>query len=252
MCTLALYHQIIPGFPIVVAANRDEHYDRPSAAPAFVGDDPLILAGVDLRAGGTWLGVNHYGLLIGILNRRSDTSTANNINVRSRGLLCLDVLRLSSTKQVRIALCNVDPGQYLPFTLVCADRSDAVSCSNVGKKISIKGLAQGLHVFSSSSEVGVQSTKRDRALQLFAELCQKSPDELDPAKHVSGLGVVLSDHTDSNANPRDAICVHGEVSGTVSSSIIFYSDRARQMQSFYCAGPPCQGAFTRFPDLGLK
>jgi len=237
---------------MVVAANRDEHYDRPSAAPAFFGHDPVILAGLDLRAGGTWLGINQYGLLIGILNRRSDTSPPNNVNFRSRGLLCLDLLRLSSTKQVRIALCNVDPGQYQPFTFVCADRSDALSGSNVAKEISIKDLAHGVHVFSSSTELGVQSTKRDRAFQLFAELCRNSADELDPVKHVPGLASVLSDHTYSNANPHDTICVHGAVSGTVSSSIIFYSDRTRQMQSFYCAGSPCRGTFIRVPDLGLK
>ncbi|MGH7783160.1 MAG: NRDE family protein, partial [Candidatus Binatia bacterium] len=69
-----------------MAANRDEHYDRPSAAPAILCHDPVILAGRDLRAGGTWLGINQHGLVIGILNRRTTTGTIAQSKYRSRGL----------------------------------------------------------------------------------------------------------------------------------------------------------------------
>jgi uncharacterized protein with NRDE domain len=70
MCTLALYFKVFTGYSVVVAANRDEHYERPSAPPSIIGGSPTIVAGRDLRAGGTWLGINEYGLLVGILNRR--------------------------------------------------------------------------------------------------------------------------------------------------------------------------------------
>src|SRR6266536_3537682 len=59
-------------YPLIIAANRDEHYDRPSAPPALLNTQPKIIAGRDLRAGGTWLGVNETGLIAGILNRRLD------------------------------------------------------------------------------------------------------------------------------------------------------------------------------------
>ena len=100
MCTLALYFKVFPGYPLVVAANRDEHYDRPSAPPSITGTDPTILAGTDLRAGGTWLGVNEYGLLVGILNRRQKPGSIPQDNYRSRGLLCLELLRLRGVKDL--------------------------------------------------------------------------------------------------------------------------------------------------------
>jgi uncharacterized protein with NRDE domain len=255
VCTLALYQKVFPGFPILVAANRDERYDRPSAAPDFVGQAPIVLAGRDLRAGGTWLGINQHGLVIGILNRRTNTTPATNSTFRSRGLLCLDLLRLSSTNHVRISLRNVDPNGYQPFTVVCADhQGHALTASNVTREVLIEDLPHGLHVFSSSTEFDVQSNKADRAFGLFAKLCDNSSDELDAVQDVPRFAAVLSDHISdiASANSRDAVCVHGDVSGTVSSSIIFYSERARQMQSFYCAASPCQREFTRLADIEVK
>src|SRR5258706_13330667 len=75
VCTLALYFHCFASYPVIVAANRDEHYDRPTAPPALLNDEPAMIAGKDLRAGGTWLGVNEYGLAVGILNRRINGTT---------------------------------------------------------------------------------------------------------------------------------------------------------------------------------
>jgi uncharacterized protein with NRDE domain len=96
MCTLAIFYNVFDGYPLLVAANRDERYDRPAMPPALIAADPKILAGKDLSAGGTWLGVNEYGLLVGILNRRLNREVSARLQVRSRGLLCLDLLRLRS------------------------------------------------------------------------------------------------------------------------------------------------------------
>lgn len=88
MCVLALF---LPGAgrgPAVVAANRDEYYDRPSAPPSEV--EPGIVAGRDLRAGGTWLGVNRHGLFVALTNRRRPEKRPDSL---SRGLLALEALR---------------------------------------------------------------------------------------------------------------------------------------------------------------
>ena len=118
MCTLALYFTSFDDYPLVVAANRDEHYDRPSAPPALLNADPAILAGRDLRAGGTWLGVvNEHGLLAGILNRRADGETEPRPGTRSRGLLCLDVLALKTAADAR-GFVESRTDDYQPFTLL--------------------------------------------------------------------------------------------------------------------------------------
>ena len=97
MCTLALYFQCFDRYPLLVAANRDEHFDRPSAPPSLLNNRPKLIAGKDLSAGGTWLGVNEFGLMAGILNRRINNGVALPATVaRSPGLLCLELLQLPS------------------------------------------------------------------------------------------------------------------------------------------------------------
>ena len=88
-------------FPLIVAANRDEHYDRPSAAPSLIETTPKIIAGRDLRAGGTWLGVNSAGLMVGVLNRHLDGNSPV-ADARSRGLLCMELLRCMSSAAAEV------------------------------------------------------------------------------------------------------------------------------------------------------
>ena len=147
---------------MLVAANRDEHYDRPSAAPQILSGSAKILAGRDLRAGGTWLGVNEHGLVVGILNRRLNGAEPARAKARSRGLLCMDLLARKSAGDGRAFIAGHNQ-QYNPFTLMFADRDAAFIAYNVGPKLISGPLDSGLHVFSSAAEVDVQSVKADRA-----------------------------------------------------------------------------------------
>ncbi len=91
MCVLAVFIDLWPGRPLVVAANRDEYLERPSAPPQEL--EPGIVGGRDLRAGGTWLGANRHGLLVALTNRRAPSRTPESY---SRGLLALEALRCRS------------------------------------------------------------------------------------------------------------------------------------------------------------
>lgn len=70
MCLIALAYKVHPRFPLIVAANRDEFLDRPAEAARFWLDVPNILAGRDLLAGGTWLGITRQGRFAAITNHR--------------------------------------------------------------------------------------------------------------------------------------------------------------------------------------
>lgn len=70
MCLIALAYKAHPRFPLIVAANRDEFLDRPAEAAHFWPDAPQLLAGRDLRAGGTWLGITRGGCFAAITNYR--------------------------------------------------------------------------------------------------------------------------------------------------------------------------------------
>jgi uncharacterized protein with NRDE domain len=242
MCTLALFFKIIDGYPIVVAANRDERYDRPAAPPALIDANPKIIAGTDLRAGGTWLGANEYGLLVGILNRRANGVTSVKANPRSRGLLCRDLLRLRTSAEAREFLSR-HRDQYNPFTLLFVDPQAGGVSFNATGIIATRDLAAGLHVFSSAAVIDTASGKADRAYGRFLAWAAHPPP-VGESTWLDGLRTLLADHsTTDNDQPRDAVCVHGAESGTVSSSIVSYSAAAKRFETYYCDGAPCQTCF---------
>lgn len=254
MCTLALYFRVFPGYSLAVAANRDEHYDRPSAPPSIIGSSPRIVAGQDLRAGGTWLGINEYGLLVGILNRRQQPGSDTKDAYRSRGLLCLELLRLRQVVELDRVFLNLAPGDYQPFTLVCADTERACVAYNTEQTTERIGLFDGLHVFSNSFEFGAASEKVDRVYQRFLNLSQAGGRPISAGDYLKGAAKALGDHAlaDHSNDPKDAVCVHGDISGTVSSSIILFSDAERQFQMHYCAGAPCKNPFSLSATLDVR
>jgi uncharacterized protein with NRDE domain len=244
MCTLALYFGLLDNAPLLVAANRDEHYDRASAEPSLFDALPRILAGRDLRAGGTWLGVNEFGLAVGILNRRVNGAPVPQASIRSRGLLCMDLLAHHSATGAA-AFIEAHDALYNPFTVMVADRGNAFAAYNHGAKIATRRLAVGLHVFSSAAEGDIGSPKAVRAHDKFAAALPDHGASVAPASWIASLKKVLADHDleiGSN-DPGDAICVHRQDSGTVSSSIVVLSDANSRFEMFHCPGPPCQNDF---------
>lgn len=84
MCLILVAWRVHPGFPLVVAANRDEFHGRPAARAQFWEDAPEVLAGRDLQAGGTWLGVSRGGRFAAVTNYRGGTEPGA---AQSRGSL---------------------------------------------------------------------------------------------------------------------------------------------------------------------
>lgn len=254
MCTLALYFGCFDAYPILVAANRDEHFDRPSAAPALLDGNPKIIAGKDLRAGGTWLGVNAAGFMVGILNRRINGEALAATVARSRGTLCMELLQLNSAQAAR-QLIEADRSRYNPFTVVFADKQYAYVAYNDDAKIINQALRPGLHVFSSAAEFDLNSAKAERARERFASLINPlSQNSKQPKEWLPPLQNILSDHSlsDGSDNPGDAICVHREASGTVSASVMFLLQKESRFETFFCSGAPCQNTFTDALTLHLS
>jgi uncharacterized protein with NRDE domain len=135
---------------------------------------------------------------------------------------------------------------YNPFTLLFADKNDAFVSYNAEEKIITQKLPAGLHVFSSAAEFDLHSAKAERAYALFGDA--KITARLgrgDRSDAVAALQDVLADHSlaPGSDNPGDAICVHRDSSGTVSSSIVFFAEPQSRFVTFYCAGAPCRNSF---------
>ena len=70
MCLIVFAWKVHPDYRLVLAANRDESHQRPSKALDWWPDHPDVLAGRDLRAGGTWLGITRNGRFATVTNYR--------------------------------------------------------------------------------------------------------------------------------------------------------------------------------------
>lgn len=125
MCLILLAWRRHPGFPLIVAANRDEFHARPAERAGFWKDHPGILAGRDLEAKGSWMGVSRSGRFAAVTNYRGgrDANAAE-----SRGALVTRFLLndLSPGKYVS----SLNPASYSGFNLLVADRDELWWLSN--------------------------------------------------------------------------------------------------------------------------
>lgn len=85
MCLILFAHRVVPGAPLIVAANRDEYFNRPATPAAIWEDHPEILAGRDLSGGGTWLGISTRGRFAALTNFRNPAT--HRADAPSRGEL---------------------------------------------------------------------------------------------------------------------------------------------------------------------
>jgi hypothetical protein len=131
MCTLVLLRRPGAAWPLVLAANRDELASRPARPPARHWPDRAeVVAGLDVQAGGSWLGINDYGVVAGVLNRTGTLGPA--AGKRSRGELVLEALDHADAAAAAQALSDLDPHAYRPFNLVIADNREAFWLRHAG------------------------------------------------------------------------------------------------------------------------
>ena len=130
MCLILIAYRCHPRYPLLVAANRDEFHDRPTAPLAFWHDLPQILAGRDLKADGTWLGVTQSGRFAAITNYREPARIM--LDAPSRGCLVSDYL--GSVESVRIYLDRLawTVEIYNGFNLLLGDFGNLHYYSNRG------------------------------------------------------------------------------------------------------------------------
>lgn len=93
MCLIAIAFGVHPDIGLAVAANRDEYHQRPTLAADFWRDYPHVLAGRDLEAGGTWMGVTRCGRLAALANYAATGAAPPREGFKSRGHLVADFLK---------------------------------------------------------------------------------------------------------------------------------------------------------------
>jgi uncharacterized protein with NRDE domain len=259
MCLLIVMSGVVPGLPLIVAANRDERRDRP-AIPMTRLDEvggPAIRGGRDEVGGGTWLATNELGVVAGLTNRplRDGPDAAK----RSRGELPLALAgHPTATSAVEAFGTAIDPGAYNPSWLLVADRHDAFFVDvTATDEVVIERLPPGVHVLENR-DLHEASPKADRVRELLAPVLAGPPAAL-----LEVLATLLADHevppgeppADSK-NPRlavaaRAICVHADEDdyGTRSSAIITVVDDAVPPTIRWTGEAPCHARWERSDSL---
>ena len=145
MCLILFAYEIDRDYPLILGANRDEFYERPTAPLAWWEDFPTILAGRDLRGGGTWMGITKTGRWAGITNFRDPAGLKP--SAPSRGALVTDFLcgRESPEKYLEHLHRNADI--YNGFNLIVGDPTGLFYYSNYQHRI--HRLSPGIYGLSN-------------------------------------------------------------------------------------------------------
>ena len=130
MCLVLFAYNVHPAYRLILAANRDEFYDRPSAPADFWPRHPQVLAGRDLKEKGTWLGVTREGKFAAITNYR-DPATLKD-GAPSRGKLVSNYLTGVSGAGKYLKKISLLAQQYNGFNLLLGDANDVFVYSNRG------------------------------------------------------------------------------------------------------------------------
>lgn len=143
MCILFMALQQHPDYPLILCANRDEYHHRPTAAAHFWATTPQILAGKDLNAGGSWLGVNRRGYLAAVTNIRAPQLLRD--DRRSRGELVIKALQ----SPMNIDWLQQHRQDYNPFNLVFGSASALFCCNSLSG--TVQPLTAGFHAISNGA-----------------------------------------------------------------------------------------------------
>lgn len=171
MCLLALAIGMHPRFPVVIAANRDEYHDRPSAPAAQWQDHPQIVGGRDLSAGGSWMAAAVDGRVALVTNIRRPGATPG----RSRGHLVRDCLLAEAQVDELLAKILPAASEYSAFNLIAGH---AAELSYIGSDSpEITRLQSGIHTLSNAT-LNTPWPKAERLRAALLDWCdQASTDQ---------------------------------------------------------------------------
>jgi uncharacterized protein with NRDE domain len=221
MCTLIILRRPYHDWPLIIATNRDEKIDRPSRPPGrHWPERDHVTAGQDSLAGGSWLGVNDYGLAAGILNH-SD-ALGPRPELRSRGELTLEALEHAEAKAVAEAFRELNAQAYRPFNLFVGDANDAYWISSLNESgepgMRLTNIPIGVSMLTDKDLNDVNSPRIRHYLPRFIEAPSPEPSNNDWS---AWQKLLAAKGFEDGTQPSDAMMILPDNGfGTVSSSLL--------------------------------
>ncbi len=213
MCLIAFAWQAHPDFPLVVAANRDEWRERPAAPAHWWPDSPDLLAGKDLKADGTWLGVTRTGRFAALTNFRDPSDRKS--GAPTRGKLVSDYLQGSLGPAEYLDTLRAHAAAFEGFNLLVGDASSLYCFSNRGA--AIESVAPGVHALSNHTldEPWPKVEKSKSALE--AILQAKMAGEARPASISPYLPVAAASADGTGHHQPDVAAIKSALFALLSS-----------------------------------
>lgn len=238
MCLIVVGWQAHPDYPLVVAANRDEFFARPTALAARWPASPSVIGGLDLEAGGTWLGITDTGRFAAVTNVRESGMAKGE---RSRG----DLTRRFLTGDTRAAgyVQAIDYDAYSGFNLLLGDGESLYYASN--RDGDPRPLAPGIYGLSNHL-LDSPWPKLVKARTAFAEALPKLPETTGLFELLADEAIVADNLLPNTGVPLawerllSAVFVRSPDYGTRASTVL-WQNRHGEIQfterSFDAAGP---------------
>jgi len=145
MCLLVFSYKCHPIYKLILAANRDEFYNRPTLQAQFWGENNFIFSGRDVEVGGTWLGVNKNGRVAALTNYRDIRNIK--IEAPSRGRLVTDFLSGKTSADVYSKMLTESGNKYNGFNLIFGDLNSVFYFNTVSAKV--EELNPGIYSLSN-------------------------------------------------------------------------------------------------------
>ncbi len=238
MCTVSWSRQ---SDTYVLLCNRDERHTRkPAQGPKLgkVRGVPLI-APVDGDHGGSWIGVNHFGVTLCLLNRYGDSVLEPERDYTSRGLLLLELMHCRDRSEFQKFLNENDLRDFRPFTLAMVNASEPAMI------VHWTGQESFIHPDAENELPLVSSSLGEPEVGKFRnEHFQNLLGATQPAS-----AAVLHEYHRSHFPNRGpySVCMHREDAGTVSLSVITVG--RERIEFSYHKGPACTNAEPEFVKL---
>jgi uncharacterized protein with NRDE domain len=240
MCLVVLFFRAVEDAPVVVGANREEEYARGGEPPQLLEGPVQAVAGLDPRAGGTWLGLNEHGVLVAVTNRRKSQKPEK---PRSRGLLVRELLGCPDTAAaVDLATRELDRGPYAGCNILCADAQRAVVLQ-AGDWLRVRHLPPGAHVLTNDDVNDASDPRIDYALWWLHERTYATSDDCLAA---------LKELCARRGEGGPDICFREQTRGTVSSTLIAVREPVSTGVYQHAQGPPDRTPYEDYSHLLRK
>jgi uncharacterized protein with NRDE domain len=231
MCLLAIFFRVAADAPLVVGANREEDYARIGEPPQLLDGPVRAVGGRDPIAGGTWLGVNEYGVLAAVTNRpRSKLPDSP----RSRGLLVRDLLQCASAgAAMDRAARELGTHRYAGCNVLCGD-AGSLFVIHAADWLRVRPLPPGIHVLTKHD---IDDDNDPRIAHAGNRLSERSYSQ--SADCIAALRELCG----QTGNSQPPMCIRESDHGTVSSSILAIRQPMARSTYLHAQGPPDRTAF---------